>query len=150
MRCQERERKQKLTSRGDRESAEGHRDRLARLRLSRAVESREDKRPHLADLRDSGSIEQDADIVMFVYRAADEVLKSMALRCPSGPFRMGRSPWRTISEGQREAGRTLAAQRLAKSQHARSDLGSGDGTAPAATPYHQALPSIKSRSRRRI
>lgn len=50
---------------------------LAVSQLSRAVEHRGEKKPQLADLRESGSIEQDADVVMFLYRLEDEIMSQI-------------------------------------------------------------------------
>ena len=63
---------------------------LALSQLSRAVEHRERKRPQLADLRESGAIEQDADVVMFLYREDDENQENLILdiqKHRNGPLR---------------------------------------------------------------
>ncbi|MDP2649332.1 MAG: replicative DNA helicase [bacterium] len=62
---------------------------IAVSQLSRAVEHRGEKRPQLADLRESGAIEQDADVVMFLYRVDEELTRTMPIKLLIAKHRNG-------------------------------------------------------------
>jgi len=81
---------------------------IALSQLSRQVESRDDKRPQLSDLRESGSIEQDADVVLFVYREEYYL--------QSGEPEPGTEQWVTWDEKLRNA-RGRAEVIIAKQRH---------------------------------
>ncbi|MBI2595153.1 replicative DNA helicase [Candidatus Daviesbacteria bacterium] len=93
---------------------------LAVSQLSRAVESRGTRRPQLADLRDSGAIEQDADVVMFIWREDPEKMEQVKLDVqkhrngPTGDIDMIFRPDRVKFYGMEKTRKTIVKEEPAK------------------------------------